>query len=317
MSVRICQHVKVDGTLCQVPPLNGRHYCHFHLESLGRRVRMARARARREPYHLVLPILEDLNAVQVARQQVMDALTSGQLDAKSAGVLLYGLAGVASDLRSAAPPRLGVYDPAIDTAPRATEATGFEAKHGLPPDIDLSQPPEVLFPAAAAKDATAAATDGPEPSPYRSNPWQQVNKEDVELEEILFTQGQQAHDQRSLELLRKERKRMEQEERRLAQAHQIVEAARRNGRPWTSSGQKSFYEKCAAENAAREKAQQEDLAALRAAAQAQAAASKSRASAPVDEDAPTAAGEAGKKPSATVSGEEAPPATGQAEKSGT
>ena len=48
MSVKICQHVKVDGTLCQVPPLDGRHYCHFHLESHGRRMRMARARARRE-----------------------------------------------------------------------------------------------------------------------------------------------------------------------------------------------------------------------------------------------------------------------------
>jgi len=51
MSVKICQHVKVDGTLCRVPPLKGRHYCHFHLENLGRRLRMARARARREPYH--------------------------------------------------------------------------------------------------------------------------------------------------------------------------------------------------------------------------------------------------------------------------
>src|SRR5271167_1977059 len=119
MSVQFCQHVKVDGTLCQVPPLNGRHYCHFHLETLGRRLRMARARARREPYHLVLPVLEDLNSVQVARQQVMDALASGQLDTKRAGQLLFGLQGAANDLRSAAPPRLRVYDPAIDTAPRA------------------------------------------------------------------------------------------------------------------------------------------------------------------------------------------------------
>src|SRR5271169_4993482 len=124
MSVKICQHVKVDGTLCQVQPLNGRHYCHFHLETLGRRMRMARARARREPYHLVLPILEDLNAVHVARMQVMDALTAGQLDEKRAGLLLYGLQGISSDLRSAAPPRLGVYDPAVD-APRAEDYPNF------------------------------------------------------------------------------------------------------------------------------------------------------------------------------------------------
>ncbi len=309
MSVPICQHVKVDGTLCQVPPLDGRHYCHFHLENLGRRMRMARARARREPYHLVLPILEDINAVQVARMQVMDALAAGQLDEKRAGLLLYGLQGASTDLNSAAPPRLGVYDPAIDTAPRATEAAGFEEKFGLPPDIDLGKPPEVVFVAEAAQAATEAEAKA-ECSAYRSNPWQQVNKEDVELEEILFTQGQQAHDQRSLELLRKERKRMEQEERKLAQAHQIVEAARRNGRPWSSSGQMAFYGQCAAQNTAREKAQQQDLAALRAAAAAEAAARKSAASGPADEDAPMAAGEAGKKPSAIVSGEEVPPATG-------
>src|SRR5271165_4901946 len=159
MSLQHCHHVKVDGTLCQVPPLNGRNYCQFHLESLGRRMRMARARARRQPYLLVLPILEDINSVEVARQHVMDAMASGQLDPKVAGRLLYGLQGISTDLRSAKPPRLGVYDPAIDTAPRATEDPGFEQKHDLPPGLDLSQPPEVVFPPAAADPAVPAAPE--------------------------------------------------------------------------------------------------------------------------------------------------------------
>src|SRR5271166_4775360 len=105
MSVRNCQHVKVDGAFCQAPPLHGRPYCRFHLEALGRRLRIARARARCEPYHLVLPILEDLNSVHVARMQVMDALAAGQLDERRAGLLLYGLQGASTDLNSAAPPR--------------------------------------------------------------------------------------------------------------------------------------------------------------------------------------------------------------------
>src|SRR5271166_2842025 len=120
MSVNHCRHIKEDGVYCQGPPLRGREYCHFHLRALGRRMRMARARARREPYLLVLPILEDINSVQVARMQVLDALAAGQLEKKRAGSLLYGLQGASTDLRSAKPPRLGVYDPAIDTAPRAT-----------------------------------------------------------------------------------------------------------------------------------------------------------------------------------------------------
>ena len=129
----------------------------------------------REPYHLVLPILEDLNAVQVARMQVMDALAAGQLDDKARRACCsIGLQGVATDLRSATPPRLGVYDPAIDTAPRATEAAGFEERNGLPPDIDLSKPPEVVFAAAAAEAAAhAEATARAERSAYRSNPWQE------------------------------------------------------------------------------------------------------------------------------------------------
>jgi hypothetical protein len=264
MFVRNCQHTKVDGAFCQAPPLNGRPYCRFHLEALGRRMRIARSRARREPYHLVLPILEDLNAVQVARMQIMDALAAGQLDEKRAGLLLYGLQGISSDLRSAAPPRLGVYDPAID-APRAEDYPNFEEVFDLPVDLDLSKPPEVVFPPATA----AKATDGrAERSAYRSNPWQDVNPEDVELEEILIAQGEEAVRKRSAELEKKEWKRIEQEKRKVAQARQIMEAARRNGRQWSSRELKEHYGKVWAEAAAREKADQEDLAAMRAAAQA-------------------------------------------------
>jgi hypothetical protein len=106
---------------------------------LGRRMNMARARARRERYHLVLPILEDLNSVEVARMQVMDALNAGHIDAKHAGVLLFGLEGIASDLRSDKAPRMSAYDPAIDTALRAEDYPDFEEKYGLPKDLDLSQ----------------------------------------------------------------------------------------------------------------------------------------------------------------------------------
>jgi hypothetical protein len=278
MSVKICQHVKVDGTLCQVPPLDGRHYCHFHLDNLGRRLRMARARARREPYHLVLPILEDLNAVQVARQQVMDALASGQLDTKRAGQLLFGLQGAANDLRSAAPPRLGVYDPAIDTAPRATEYPDFEEKFGLPPDIDLSKPPEVVFPPAVEPAITQAG-----PSPYRSELYEHdyVAPEDVELEEIFKSQGEEAYRRREKELTALAIKQVLAHKREVQRARYVVEAARRNeerilGTPEQRARDKAEVEREKAEAAACFKAQKE---------------------------AEAAAAEAGKKPPATASGE--------------
>jgi hypothetical protein len=109
-----------------------------------------------------------------------------------------------------------------------------------------------------------------------------VQQEDVELEEILITQGEAARDKRSLELQNREWKRIDKEKQEIARARQIVEAARRNGREWPSSKLKEHYQKVWAEATAKEQADREELAALRAAA----------------------AAEAGKKPSATASGED-------------
>jgi len=325
MSVKFCQHVKVDATLCQVPPLDGRHYCHFHLETHGRRARMARARARREKYHLVLPILEDLNSVEVARQQVMDAFNADLITRKHAGVLLFGLQGIAGDLRSAAPPRLGVYDPAIDTAPRATGYPGFEEKFGVPPDIDLSQAPEVLLAAEAA--ITQAA-----PSPYRDELFMHEHfaPEDIELEEVLKNEGEDAYQQRVHELNRKAMQKINQRRREIKRAQYILEAARRNtdiicGTPEERERVKAEIEKERAEAVAKRRAEMEaSHTALRAGGQISPTtgigpAAASEAGQPpfsaVSADGIVGMGrvpsaetsELGKKPSATVSGQEADP----------
>src|SRR5208337_4756857 len=100
MNSNHCRHIKEDGFFCQGAPLRGREYCRFHLRALGRRIRMARERARREPHRLVLPILEDMNAVHVALMQVLDAVAADQLDDKRAGLLLYGLQQASTNLRS-------------------------------------------------------------------------------------------------------------------------------------------------------------------------------------------------------------------------
>jgi hypothetical protein len=276
MSVRFCQHTKVDGTFRQAPPLNGRRpYCRWHLDALGRRMAMARARARREPYHLVLPILEDLNAVEVARMQVMDALNAGHIDAKHAGVLLFGLQGIASDLRSDKAPRMSAYDPAIDTALRAEDYPDFEERYGLPKDLDFSQRPEVVFAAEAAQAAAEAeAAAAAARLAYRSRPRHEVTREDIELEEILITKGEEACQKRALEMEKKEWKRIEQEWHKVDEARQTLEAARRNEYSMDPK-LKAHYDKLWAE----------------AVAKAQAEARKAAESAGAAEDTP-AAGEA-------------------------
>ena len=224
MSVQHCRHVKEDGAYCQGAPLRGREYCRFHLRALGRRMRIARAQARREPYRLLLPILEDLNAVQVARMQVLDALAAGLIEDRRAGLLLYGLQQASSDLRSAtAAPTLGVYDES-DTAERAEDYPGFEEEFDLPKDLDLAKPPEVVFPPAAA---TAVKV---EPSPYRSKPfrWDEIGPEDVELEEIFRTQGPEAYQRREKEFTRQAMKEVMEHKQAIQRARYVVEAARRN-----------------------------------------------------------------------------------------
>ena len=227
MPFQHCRHIKEDGFFCQAPALRGREYCRFHLRSLGRRMRMARALAQREPYRIVLPLLEDMNAVQVATMQVLDALGAGLLEEKRAKLMLYGLRQASINLRSIkAAPSLAVPAEQAGTGIRAEEYPGFEEEFGLPPDLDLSRPPEVAFPAAAAADNASVVG----PSPYRSKPFRhdEIGPEDVELEEIYRTQGEDAYRQREKELNAKAIKEVLQRKSEIKRAKYVVEAARRN-----------------------------------------------------------------------------------------
>jgi len=227
MPFKHCRHVKEDGFHCQAPALHGRDYRRAHLRSLGRRMRMARALARREPYRIVLPLLEDMNAVQVAFMQVLDALGAGLLEEKRAKLMLYGLRQASINLRSLkAAPCLAVPDAQSAAAIRAEEYPGFEEEFGLPQDLDLTKPPEVVFPAAAAADGANVV----EMSPYRSKPFRrdEIAPEDVELEDIYRTEGEDAYRQREKELTAKSLKEVQQRKREIKRAKYVVEAARRN-----------------------------------------------------------------------------------------
>ena len=79
-SQRFCHHIHQNGTVCQSPPLRGRNYCYHHLQHIGRRMRMAKARARAEHLPLDLPMPEDLHSVQVAVAHVLDAAAAHRID---------------------------------------------------------------------------------------------------------------------------------------------------------------------------------------------------------------------------------------------
>jgi hypothetical protein len=88
-SVPTCNHLKPNGQFCQSPALNDDHYCYFHRSSRERIKRQLRHVRQQRP--LTIPPLEDLETIQLAVGDVLNALLSDRIDSKKAGLLLYGL----------------------------------------------------------------------------------------------------------------------------------------------------------------------------------------------------------------------------------
>jgi hypothetical protein len=92
-----CQHIKVNGTQCGSPALRRHRFCFFHKRYQDQRIVLNSASKRRAA--IDLPVLEDANSVQVGLMQVIRLLSSGQLDTKTGGLLLYGLQTASFNLR--------------------------------------------------------------------------------------------------------------------------------------------------------------------------------------------------------------------------
>jgi hypothetical protein len=99
LNIRRCQHIKVNGVQCGSPALKRNRFCFFHKRWHEQRIVINSAKARKCRPSLDLPVLEDANSIQMSLMQVMRLLLAGQLDLKTAGMLLYGLQTASSNLR--------------------------------------------------------------------------------------------------------------------------------------------------------------------------------------------------------------------------
>jgi hypothetical protein len=97
-SIPRCEHIKINGTQCGSPALRRNHFCYFHKRYRETRIVLNANRARRGRAAIDLPVLEDANSIQVSLMQVMRLILSGQVDPKTAGLLLYGLQTASSNL---------------------------------------------------------------------------------------------------------------------------------------------------------------------------------------------------------------------------
>jgi len=102
-----CQHIKVNGTQCGSPALRRNRFCYFHKRHHDERIALhldqlksdgAKDHPRRRRGAIDLPVLEDANSIQISLMQIMRLLVAGQLDSKTAGLLLYALQTASANL---------------------------------------------------------------------------------------------------------------------------------------------------------------------------------------------------------------------------
>jgi hypothetical protein len=239
--IQTCNHIHENGTYCRSVAMRGREYCRFHLRERGRRLKMARARARGQRWRLDLPPLEDLYAVQVGIMQVLQALAHDQLDKGRGGLMLYGLQQAATNLRCPQEvwDKSSRFEAADDEGP--SEYDNFEAEYDLPKGIDVDTPPEVAFP-----KATPAAI-----SEEKAN-LMEVTALDVELMEIWQHEGAEGVERKLKQVAEAEQRRYRRAQAQLAHARHVVRAAAQNAAREARFVERSQADLAAAE--AREKA---------------------------------------------------------------
>ena len=97
LSIRRCQHIKVNGTQCGSPALRDEKYCHFHVQ-WNRKNRDINMNSH-ERGTITLPTLEDANSVQVGLAEVMRLLVTNQIDHRTAALLLHALRTASANLK--------------------------------------------------------------------------------------------------------------------------------------------------------------------------------------------------------------------------
>jgi hypothetical protein len=194
MQYETCCHTKEDGAYCGSPALHNRKYCYYHLRQRGRRLRRARALRDNLPYQLEIPPLVDLDSLQFALSEIVQALGTGQLDHRAAGKMLYAIQQATSIIKYRA--RLeatqseamnDAQEPSqADQHSRVQEYPGFEQEFGINPGTDIDAETDWALRKAEAAAELRHVNDLPAPPPgmrigspqyrvYREEAYQSLN----------------------------------------------------------------------------------------------------------------------------------------------
>ena len=152
--LRTCSHLHETGDTCNSVAAKDQKYCPHHLRYRARQLRIAQARARCERFHMQLPPLESMYAVQSALSQLAEALAADMIDPKRANSLLSVLRLVSLNFRHPEKWQTNLYH--SDQPAEVNIAKEF----GLPRDLDLDTPPELAFPPAEASSSSVILSGG-------------------------------------------------------------------------------------------------------------------------------------------------------------
>jgi hypothetical protein len=212
-----CRHVKEDGAHCGSPALRDRKYCYYHLKQRGRRLRRARALRDDVPYRLEIPALDNIYAVRAALTEIAQALGSGQLDARTAGKLLYAIQQVSAANRrieqmEAVPQVREANLGSPDNDSRLHEYPEFENEFDLRPGADVDAETEVVLRKADQEAELRQSYSMPPPPPgmrvgspayrvYREESYQMLRMQVKELQHDLRDYHEQKRQQHKKEIM--------------------------------------------------------------------------------------------------------------------
>jgi hypothetical protein len=97
VSIRRCQHIKVNGTQCGSPALREEKYCYFH--AICHRKGKEAIKYLDELEKAMLPTLEDANSIQLGLAGVIRQLVNREINPKTAALLLYALQTASANLK--------------------------------------------------------------------------------------------------------------------------------------------------------------------------------------------------------------------------
>jgi hypothetical protein len=96
ITVKRCQHIKVNGTQCGSPALQDSTYCYYHIRYHWPE---REALPDHHEWNTHFPTLEDANSIQVSLAHIIELLISEEVDHKAAALMLYALQTASMNLK--------------------------------------------------------------------------------------------------------------------------------------------------------------------------------------------------------------------------